>query len=197
MQKISLVAGLAVLLAACGGEKAPEQTPAAVPAADTAAPAATAAVPTGATHDVRMEFDGKTYHFIPATLTIKAGDVVNFHNISGGPHNVALISAMGMNWQAVCGPNSLASAHQSGPFTASQASSRTPGTRLPMGFECRRAGLRSVAAARSRAPLCGISRSAPALPWRRGTVPRRPRNPLRERTHERCARRSRAGRRGA
>jgi plastocyanin len=89
MQKISLVAGVAVLMAACGGEKAPEQTPAAVPAADTAAPAATAAVPTGATHDVRMEFDGKTYHFIPATLTIKAGDVVNFHNISGGPHNVA------------------------------------------------------------------------------------------------------------
>jgi len=36
-----------------------------------------------------MEFDGKTYHFTPATLTIKTGDVVNFHNVSGGPHNVA------------------------------------------------------------------------------------------------------------
>jgi len=84
MKKISLVAGLAFLAAACGGEKAPDQAPAATPAAD-AAPAAA----TGATHDVNMEFDGKTYHFIPATLTIKSGDVVNFHNVSGGPHNVS------------------------------------------------------------------------------------------------------------
>ena len=88
MQKLSLVAGLAVLVAACGGEnKAPEQAPAATPAADVAPAAAPAA--TGATHDVNMEFDGKTYHFVPAALTIKAGDVVNFHNVSGGPHNVA------------------------------------------------------------------------------------------------------------
>ena len=36
-----------------------------------------------------MEFDGKLYHFIPNELTIKAGDVVNFHNVSGGPHNVS------------------------------------------------------------------------------------------------------------
>ena len=88
MQKISLIAGLAVVVAACGGEnKAPEQAPAATPAADMAPAAAPAA--TGATHDVNMEFDGKTYHFVPAALTIKAGDVVNFHNVSGGPHNVA------------------------------------------------------------------------------------------------------------
>jgi plastocyanin len=89
MQKISLVAGLAVLVAACGGEKkAPEQAPAETPAAAEAAPAVAPAA-TGTTHDVKMEFDGKTYHFIPNALTIKAGDVVNFHNISGGPHNVA------------------------------------------------------------------------------------------------------------
>jgi len=88
MQKISLVTGLAFLVAACGGgEKAPEQAPAATPAAE-AAPAA-APMATGATHDVNMEFDGKTYHFVPATLTIKTGDVINFHNVSGGPHNVA------------------------------------------------------------------------------------------------------------
>jgi len=88
MKKISLVAGLAVLAAACGGEnKAPEQAAAATPAADMAPAAAPAT--TGATHDVKMEFDGKTYHFTPAALTIKAGDVVNFHNTSGGPHNVA------------------------------------------------------------------------------------------------------------
>jgi len=89
MQKMTLVAGLAFLAAACSGEKQPEQTPAATPAAE--APAAQAAAPatTGTTYDVKMEFDGKTYHYIPKTLTIKAGDVVNFHNVSGGPHNVA------------------------------------------------------------------------------------------------------------
>ncbi len=85
MQKMTLVAGLAILAVACGGEKkAEEQAPEAAPAA--AAPAAPAT--TGTTYDVRMEFDGKVYHYIPNTLTIKAGDVVNFHNVSGGPHNV-------------------------------------------------------------------------------------------------------------
>ncbi len=87
MQKISLVTGLAFLVAACGGgEKPAAEAPAATPAADMAAAAPAA---TGATHDVNMEFDGKTYHYVPATLTIKSGDVVNFHNVSGGPHNVA------------------------------------------------------------------------------------------------------------
>ena len=85
MQKMTLVAGLVVLAAACGGEKkAEEQAPAAAVAPPAAAPATT-----GTTYDVNMEFDGKTYHFVPATLTIKSGDVVNFHNKSGGPHNVA------------------------------------------------------------------------------------------------------------
>jgi plastocyanin len=86
MQKMTLVAGLAVLAAACGGEKqAADQAPAATPAAAVAAAPAT----TGTTHDVKMEFDGKTSRFVPAVLTIKTGDVVNFHNTSGGPHNVA------------------------------------------------------------------------------------------------------------
>ena len=89
MQKISLVTGLAVLAAACGGgEKQPEQAPAAA-TPEVGAVTAQAPAATGTTHDVKMEFDGKTYHFIPANLTIKAGDVVNFHNVSGGPHNVA------------------------------------------------------------------------------------------------------------
>jgi plastocyanin len=87
-----MVAGLAIVLAACGGEKkaadqtnttaAPEQQPAAEPAAPPAAGG-------GATHDVSMTLQGSTYKFDPSELTIKKGDVVNFHNKSGGPHNVS------------------------------------------------------------------------------------------------------------
>jgi plastocyanin len=36
-----------------------------------------------------MELDGSKYKFDPDNLTIKAGDVVRFHNKSGGPHNVS------------------------------------------------------------------------------------------------------------
>jgi len=87
MRKISLVAGLALLAAACGGEKK-EEAPAAVPAPEAAAPA----LATGAMHDVEMNFDGQKYMFVPAALTIKAGDVVRFHNKKGGPHNVSFWS---------------------------------------------------------------------------------------------------------
>lgn len=74
----------AMVLAACGGGEKPADT-----AAAPAAPAATApAAATGATHTVNMEMQGSTYHFAPAELTVKAGDVVNFVNVSGGPHNV-------------------------------------------------------------------------------------------------------------
>jgi plastocyanin len=90
MQKISLVAGLAVLVAACGGgEKQAEQAPAANPPAAAAPAPAAAPATTGTTYDVKMEFDGKNYMYVPSTLTIKPGDVINFHNVSGGPHNVS------------------------------------------------------------------------------------------------------------
>jgi len=46
-----------------------------------AAPAVTA-------HQVRMMQQGSKYMFSPAEFTIHAGDVVEFVNVSGGPHNV-------------------------------------------------------------------------------------------------------------
>ncbi len=80
MRKLSAVAGLALVLAACGGAEQPAAEPAAAPPA---APAAT-----GATHNVNMVLEGAAYLYVPAQLTIRTGDVVVFHNVSGGPHNV-------------------------------------------------------------------------------------------------------------
>jgi plastocyanin len=86
MRIATLAASLAVVLAACGGEK--KATP---PADQTAAPApAGGAAPAagGTTHDVDMVLDGSAYKYVPDKLTIKAGDVVRFHSKSGGAHNV-------------------------------------------------------------------------------------------------------------
>jgi plastocyanin len=96
-----LVAGAVLFLAACGGEKKAEAPAAAAPdaAAPAAAPAAeapamsAAPAPTGATIDVNMELVGSTYKYDPATISAKAGDVIRFHNKSGGPHNVAFDAA--------------------------------------------------------------------------------------------------------
>ncbi|MEO8200239.1 MAG: plastocyanin/azurin family copper-binding protein [Gemmatimonadota bacterium] len=83
MRSKFLLAGLVVVLAACGEKKA--ETPAVDTTAMNPAPPAGA---TGATHDVNMTLDGAEYKFVPASLTIKAGDVVVFHDVTGGPHNV-------------------------------------------------------------------------------------------------------------
>ena len=92
MRVTSMVAGLAIALAACGGEKKPEAqsttTTTAAPEQPAAAPAAAPAAG-GKNHDVNMVLDGSTYKYDPSELTIKAGDVVTFHNKSGGPHNVS------------------------------------------------------------------------------------------------------------
>jgi plastocyanin len=89
MRVISMVAGLALVLAACGGEKkAEEKTTTATPEQPSAAAPAPEAAG-GANHDVNMMLEGSTYKFDPAELSIKAGDVVTFHNKSGGPHNVS------------------------------------------------------------------------------------------------------------
>jgi plastocyanin len=91
MRVTSMLAGLAFVLAACGGgeQKADDQQTTATP--DQAAPAAGEAAPAagGTTHDVNMVLEGSSYKYVPDQLTIKSGDVVRFHNVSGGPHNVS------------------------------------------------------------------------------------------------------------
>jgi plastocyanin len=91
MRITTLAASLAVVLAACGGEKKAGDQTATPPADQTAAPApAGGAAPAagGTTHDVDMVLDGSAYKYVPDKLTIKAGDVVRFHSTSGGAHNV-------------------------------------------------------------------------------------------------------------
>jgi len=91
MRVTSMLAGLAFVLTACGGgeQKADDQQTTATP--DQAAPAAGDAAPAagGTTHDVNMVLEGSSYKYVPDQLTIKSGDVVRFHNVSGGPHNVS------------------------------------------------------------------------------------------------------------
>jgi plastocyanin len=105
---IALLAS-AVVLGACGGEKAPATdsvaattpatTPAATPAPDAGAPtpaapagAAAPAPATGTTHEVKMIGDATGYRFDPVNITIKQGDAVKWVMVSGGPHNVAFIN---------------------------------------------------------------------------------------------------------
>ena len=99
MRMISKVGGLAWLLAACGGGDAgtdsqqrtggPEQQ--AAPAAEAPAGGAPAAgaQATGKTHNVDMVLEGSQYKYVPDNLTIKSGDLVRYHNVSGFPHNVS------------------------------------------------------------------------------------------------------------
>jgi plastocyanin len=95
MRMISMVAGLTLVLAACGGEQkagdqqagTPDTAAANAPAAN--APAAAPAAGTGKTHNVDMVLEGSKYLYKPETLTIQSGDVVRFINKSGGPHNVS------------------------------------------------------------------------------------------------------------
>jgi plastocyanin len=91
MRVTSMLAGLALVLTACGGgeQKADEQ-PASTPDQSAPAPAGDAAPAAGGTtHDVNMVLDGSSYKYVPDQLTVKAGDVVRFINVSGGPHNVS------------------------------------------------------------------------------------------------------------
>ena len=44
--------------------------------------------PVAVTHHVQMMQQGSKYTFSPANFTVHVGDVVEFENVSGGPHNV-------------------------------------------------------------------------------------------------------------
>ncbi|HWN19579.1 MAG TPA: plastocyanin/azurin family copper-binding protein [Gemmatimonadales bacterium] len=88
MRMTSLVAGLAMVLAACGGEKKSSDQPAAAPD-QAGAPAATPTPAQGATHDVNMVLEGSAYKYVPSELTVGPNDVIKYHNKSGGPRNVA------------------------------------------------------------------------------------------------------------
>lgn len=82
------VAASALVFVACGGEKAPQSTPAAAPPA-AAPPAATGAPITGATEVVHMVGDANGMRFEPASITIKPGDGIRFEAVSMSPHNVS------------------------------------------------------------------------------------------------------------
>ena len=91
MRVPAIALGVALLVAACGGEKKAgtpaESTAAAPPAAPAAAPA------TGATHVIQMVAQGtNVFKFIPDNVTIKAGDAVVFKGVSGSAHDVAFVA---------------------------------------------------------------------------------------------------------
>ena len=84
MRVPAMIAAVALVLAACGGEKKEGAESTETPEAT----APTTAAVTGTTHVVEMIQDGTTFKFSPAELTIKAGDAVTFKSVSGGLHNV-------------------------------------------------------------------------------------------------------------
>jgi plastocyanin len=100
---LALTASALVLGACAGGENkasdsaavagdttamAAPATPAGTPSTTGAGSGSMAAI-TGKTHEVKMEFDGTNYKFVPENITVKAGDGIKWVMVSGGPHNVA------------------------------------------------------------------------------------------------------------
>ena len=90
MRMTSMVAGLAVILAACGGEKK-LRSAGGGDSGHRGGSRGAGGRPSraGKTHDVNMVLDGSKYKYDPDNLTIQSGDVVRYHNKSGGPHNVS------------------------------------------------------------------------------------------------------------
>lgn len=88
MRVTSMMAGLALVLAACGGEKKADNAAAMTDSTAMSTPAMNAPATAGATHDVDMVMDGTQPKYQPASINVKAGDIIRFHNKSGGPHSV-------------------------------------------------------------------------------------------------------------
>lgn len=86
-------ATLALLALACGGGEQSGTEQQQEPAAAPQQPEMTAAAPaegTGTVHEVQMLLNAAgQYRYVPAELTIKAGDTVRWLNVNGFPHNVA------------------------------------------------------------------------------------------------------------
>jgi plastocyanin len=127
MRVVTIAAGLAVMLAACGGEKkapeaagsaanpAPATEAAQAPAPAAAAPAAAPAT-SGATVNVDMVLEGTTYKYSPSEIKVKQGDAIAFKNVSGGPHNVAF-NPKGIPSGAESAIDAAMGANKMGPLT--------------------------------------------------------------------------------
>ena len=88
MRATAMVAGAALMVAACGGKKEPAPADSTTPAAAPAGAATTG----GTTYTIEMvQIDANTLKFKPENTTIKAGDVVVFKSVSGLSHDVAFI----------------------------------------------------------------------------------------------------------
>jgi plastocyanin len=86
MRVPAIAAGVALLVAACGGSKKATDTVTTV--APTAPPAAASA--TGNTVEIQMVQQGpNTFKFVPDSVTIKTGDAVVFKGVSGLSHDVS------------------------------------------------------------------------------------------------------------
>lgn len=86
MRFSAMVAGAALLVAACGGSKSGEAPKAEAPSAAATTPAAG----TGNTVTIEMVTTGaNSFKFVPENVTIKAGDLVVFKGVSGLAHDVA------------------------------------------------------------------------------------------------------------
>ena len=102
---LALAASAFVLSACAGGDRANTGDTAAAGVATTdtgaaagaatgttgtqAGAAAGAQPATGTRHRVQMVLENGQYKYVPADITVKAGDAIDFVNVSGGPHNVA------------------------------------------------------------------------------------------------------------
>ena len=101
---LALAASALVASACAGGDRANTGDTTAAAATDTGAATTTGTQatpgnqpapntgpqqPTGTRHRVRMVLENGQYKFVPADITVKAGDAIDFVNESGGPHNVA------------------------------------------------------------------------------------------------------------